>query len=245
VQDFEGQIRSLSLGTGLMSDANFNTGTRSQPLGLAKAGVSGDLDALAAYVRSLSSVGPSPYRNADGTLSAAAVTGRGVYVSAGCPQCHNGSTFADEGQTALRNIGTLKASSGKRLGATLTGIDTPSLRDSWASPPYLHDGSASTLAAAISAHNTAAISGANLTNLAAFIQQIDGSEPGFAPTSGLTSCASENGTCSIPAGKSATVFYGANNRFFSKQAVTGSVACNNATFGDPISGTRKACSYRL
>jgi YVTN family beta-propeller protein len=245
VQDFEGQIRSLSLGTGLMSDASFNTGTRSQPLGLAKAGVSADLDALAAYVKSLSSVGPSPYRNADGTLTAAAVTGRGVFVSAGCPQCHNGSTFADEGQTALRNIGTLKASSGKRLGATLTGIDTPSLRDSWASPPYLHDGSATTLAAAISAHNTAALSGTNLTNLAAFVQQIDGSEPGFAPTTGLTSCASENGTCTIPAGKTVTVFYGAANRFFSKQGVTGAIACNNATFGDPISGTKKACSYRL
>ena len=33
VQDFEGQIRTLAGGTGLMSDAAFNTGTRSQPLG--------------------------------------------------------------------------------------------------------------------------------------------------------------------------------------------------------------------
>src|SRR5262249_30296775 len=43
VQDFEGQIRTLAGGTGLMTDAAFNTGTRSQPLGLAKAGVSADL----------------------------------------------------------------------------------------------------------------------------------------------------------------------------------------------------------
>ena len=40
VQDFEGQIRNLAGGTGLMTDAQFVTGTRSQPLGDAKAGVS-------------------------------------------------------------------------------------------------------------------------------------------------------------------------------------------------------------
>ena len=50
VQDFEGQIRTLAGGTGLMSDAAFNAGTRSQPLGDVKAGLSTDLDALAAYV---------------------------------------------------------------------------------------------------------------------------------------------------------------------------------------------------
>ena len=33
VQDFEGQIRTLAGGTGLMTDAQFNAGTRSQPLG--------------------------------------------------------------------------------------------------------------------------------------------------------------------------------------------------------------------
>src|SRR6185436_8051788 len=48
VQDFEGQIRSLAGGSGLMADADFAAGTRSQPLGTKKAGVSADLDALAA-----------------------------------------------------------------------------------------------------------------------------------------------------------------------------------------------------
>ena len=47
VQDFEGQIRTLPQGTGLMTDAQFATGTRSQPLGDRKAGVSAeDLAAL-------------------------------------------------------------------------------------------------------------------------------------------------------------------------------------------------------
>ncbi len=34
VQDFEAQIRTFSAGTGLMSDTDFNTGTRSQPSGI-------------------------------------------------------------------------------------------------------------------------------------------------------------------------------------------------------------------
>jgi hypothetical protein len=48
VQDFEGQIRALAGGTGLMTDAAFST--RNDPLGTAKAGVSADLDALATYL---------------------------------------------------------------------------------------------------------------------------------------------------------------------------------------------------
>ena len=70
VQDFEGQIRTLSGGTGLMTNAQFNQGTRSQPLGDQKAGVSADLDALATYVASLNAFASSPFRNADGSTDA-------------------------------------------------------------------------------------------------------------------------------------------------------------------------------
>ena len=62
VQDFEGQIRALAGGTGLMSDADFAAGTRSAPLGTPKAGLSADLDALAAYVASLNAFAPAPAR---------------------------------------------------------------------------------------------------------------------------------------------------------------------------------------
>lgn len=58
---------------------------------------------------------------------------------------------------------------------------------------------------------------------------------------GYTYCAAENGTCSFSGTQS--VVYGANNRFYTRTA-TGSSACNNATFGDPISGTRKSCYVR-
>ncbi|MEM9058783.1 MAG: hypothetical protein AAGD86_15000, partial [Pseudomonadota bacterium] len=52
VQDFEGQIRAFG-GAGLMANADFNAGTVSEPLGDPKAGLSADLDDLAAYVESL------------------------------------------------------------------------------------------------------------------------------------------------------------------------------------------------
>jgi hypothetical protein len=62
VQDFEGQIRALAGGAGLMSNLSFNAGTRSQPLGDPKTGVSGDLDSLAAYLGSLNSFEPTSCR---------------------------------------------------------------------------------------------------------------------------------------------------------------------------------------
>jgi alpha-galactosidase len=58
---------------------------------------------------------------------------------------------------------------------------------------------------------------------------------------GYTRCASENGTCTFSG--TASVAYGANNLFNYKTATT-SIACNNATFGDPISGVTKACYYK-
>ena len=160
VQDFEGQIRALAGGTGLMADAQFNAGTRNQPLGAPKAGVSADLDALASYVASLNSLANSPYRNADGTLTAAGTAGRTVFQNANCAQCHNGAAFTESGAITLRNIGTLKPASGSRLGGALPGIDTPTLRDSWATGPYLHDGSAATLADAVGAHTGTSLASA-------------------------------------------------------------------------------------
>ena len=176
VQDFEGQIRNFAGGTGLMTDAQFNTGTRNTPLGDAKAGVSTDLDALAAYLVSLNSFAPSPFRNSDGSLTADANAGRAVFASANCAQCHGGTAFSSSGNTTLFNIGTLKASSGQRLGAALSGIDPPTLRDVWATAPYLHDGSAATLNAAVSAHNNVVLNAAQVQQVVAYLQQIGGQE---------------------------------------------------------------------
>ena len=181
IQDFEKQIRDLGRGTGLMADRDFNSGTRAQPLGTPKAGLSADLDALAAYVTSLTSEVPSPNRNADNSLTAAAVAGREVFRTANCSQCHSGSAFTDSAVNNLRNVGTLKVASGQRLGALLTGLDTPTLRGVWNTAPYLHDGSAPTLAAAVQAHQGVVLSSAELTNLTVYLSQIDATES-TAPT---------------------------------------------------------------
>jgi YVTN family beta-propeller protein len=243
VQDFEGQIRSLSGGTGLMSDTDFENGTRSLPLGDRKTGISADLDALAAYVQSLSRVAESPFRGADGSLTAAGAAGRLLFASSGCISCHHGSTYSDEGGSEAFDVGTLRPSSGSRLGGPLTGVTAPTLREAWTTAPYLHDGSAATLSAAILAHTEVALTPAELADLSAFVQQIDASEPGFAP-SGLEPCAEENGTCNLPIEAAATVYFGAGQRYFSRSLVTGSIACNVEIFGDPAPGESKTCLYR-
>jgi YVTN family beta-propeller protein len=185
VQDFEGQIRSLAGGTGLMSDATFFAGTRSQPLGDAKAGQSADLDALAAYVASLNAFDVSPNRPSAGTLSAPAAEGRQAFIAYNCAACHSGNAFSRSGIDNPADIGTIKPTSGQRLYGALTGIDVPTLRDVWATAPYLHDGSAATLEAAISAHTTLSIPAADVPKLAAYLREI-GSDEGPAPAPGVT-----------------------------------------------------------
>jgi len=179
VEDFEGQIRDLAGGTGLMTTEQFNTGSRKQPLGDAKTGVSVDLTALAAYVKSLNSFASSPWRNSDGTLTADAQAGRTLFAVKNCVSCHSGTTFSNSGDaTKLANIGTIKASSGNRLNGPLIGIDTPTLRDVWATAPYLHDGSAATLANAVTAHNNVTLTSIELANMVQYLSQIGQEDPG-------------------------------------------------------------------
>jgi Bacterial Ig domain/Concanavalin A-like lectin/glucanases superfamily len=64
------------------------------------------------------------------------------------------------------------------------------------------------------------------------------------PLSTATSCANEGGTCTLPTGLKATVWYGANTSWAVKTGVTGSIACTNAVFGDPAYGTAKTCRYQ-
>ncbi len=181
VHDFEGQIRAFAGGTGLMSDAQFNTGTRSQPLGDPKAGVSADLDALAAYITSLTAEENSPHRNGDGSATAAAIAGERVFRQQNCAACHGGTAFTNSALNVFRDVGTIKQpTSGKRLNGALTGFDVPTLRGVWATAPYLHDGSAATLAEAVTAHQGVTLNATDLNNLAAYLQQID-SAPAAAP----------------------------------------------------------------
>jgi YVTN family beta-propeller protein len=207
VQDFEAQIRNFAGGLGLMTDAQFNTGTRNTPLGDPKAGVSADLDALAAYLASLNTFALSPFRNSDETLTADATAGRAIFLSANCAQCHGGVAFSSSGNATLFNIGTLKPSSGQRLGGALNGIDPPTLRDTWASAPYLHDGSAATLNAAVSAHSAVtsvvALDATQIQQVVAYLQQIGSLEttapaPNVGPSVSLSAPAN-NAVFIVPA----------------------------------------------
>lgn len=181
IHDFEGDIRNVFNGTGLLSDSDF--ATTSNPLGPLKAGRSADLDALAAYVTSLSSAGSSPFRNPNGTLSAEALSGREIFRATDCAACHAGSRFTDSPNGILHDIGTLRASSGGRLGGPLTGIDTPTLRGLWSTAPYLHDGSAPSLEEAVLAHDSVTLSQAEVNSLVAYLRAID-DEEAFAPAAG-------------------------------------------------------------
>lgn len=148
IQDFENDIRNAFGGSGFMSDADF--AATSAPLGAAKAGRSASLDALAAYVGSLAaqSLPRSPHRNSDGSATALGLQGADIFQREGCSSCHAGAHYTDSsrGAALLHDVGTLRTTSGQRLGTTLTGIDTPTLLGAFATAPYFHDGSAPTLA---------------------------------------------------------------------------------------------------
>ncbi len=147
VHDFEAQIRGLSGGSGFLDEAQYRT--HKDPMGLPKKGLSADLDALALYVRSLSKTPDSPYKNPDGSLTNDARLGAQLFLEKGCDECHSGPFFTDAANNNLHDIGTLKATSGKRLGKKLSGISTPTLQGLWMTAPYLHDGRAKTLQDAI------------------------------------------------------------------------------------------------
>ena len=183
IQDFEHVIRDSFGGTGFISPIQWNAGTRSQPLGDPKAGLSTDLDALAAYVASLTTFPRSPWRDASGALSDAAQRGAAAFDDAGCTSCHTRPAYTDSGSVGTmgprHDVGTLTAASGQRLGGTLDGIDTPTLRGVWATAPYLHDGSAATLedvfssAAPDSAHDTSGLSADDRSDLLQYLLELE------------------------------------------------------------------------
>ncbi len=175
IQDFEGQIRSFAGGTGLMTNGQFNAGTRSDPLGDPKAGINADLDALAAYVGSLSSVGASPHKSG-GALTSQAQTGRNTFADENCGSCHSGAAFTDSALDVRHDIGTLTAASGQRIGAPLDGLDTPTLKGLWTTAPYLHDGSAPSIEDAIAAHTSISLTAQQRADVAAYLTQLDDAE---------------------------------------------------------------------
>ncbi|MEO1575878.1 MAG: thrombospondin type 3 repeat-containing protein, partial [Pseudomonadota bacterium] len=181
IHDFENDMRDIFKGSGLMDDADFDA--TASTLGAPKAGLSADLDALAAFVTSLATTGPSPHRASDGTLTADALAGAQVFFSTGCAACHSGTAFTDSPAGGnFHDIGSVDADTGGRLGSPLPdgGLDTPTLLGLWSTAPYLHDGSAATLRDAVLAHSEGAVGAAvaaldsvALDRLSAFLGQIE------------------------------------------------------------------------
>ncbi len=207
VQDFEGQIRDFAGGSGLMNDADFaNT---ADPLGNAKAGLSADLDALSAYMTSLDRVDDSPWRMADGSLTAAALSGESVFASQGCGSCHEGLIFTDSNSAVLHDIGTIMPESGNRLAGPLTGIDTPTLLGVWSTGPYLHDGSAPTLEDAVTAHLSVTLTTGELSDLSEYLAQVDNSTVAAPVLPPPTTNPPSNGSISNPIAENSLTIDGA------------------------------------
>jgi hypothetical protein len=147
----------------------------------------------------------SPYRNADGTLSATAQQGEQVFLDKGCDGCHSLPFFTDSGDASnLHDIGTLLPSSGNRLGGPLPGIDTPTLLGVWRTPPYLHDGRAQDISEAITAHAGIALTAQELSDLSAYLLELDdttGGTGGFVQDgNGILSIEAEHFTDNVAAG---------------------------------------------
>ncbi|WP_437783850.1 PKD domain-containing protein [Sorangium sp. So ce1097] len=207
IQDSDDNIRHLFGGKGFLSTEQLAVGTVGTPRGDKKAGLSPELDALAAFLGSLDTYRPSPFRGPDGSLTEDGVAGRAIFERLGCDFCHTGPDGTDSARGKLHDVGTVKPSSGMRAGEPLLGIDTPTLNGVWETAPYLHDGSAPTLRDVLVTANPedrhAFISGlseAELGQLIAYVQQLDGTvdaEPsdGEAPgeAGGLFGCSAAGG----------------------------------------------------
>ena len=164
IQDFEGDIRNGQGGSGLLDDAAWLT--HADPLGTPKAGLNAELDALAAYVATLTLLPPSP----------PLVDEAALFDEAGCSTCHLpalGYTDSQLAEPSRHDVGTLYPGAGQRLGQALDGFDTPTLLGVGATAPYLHDGSAPTLRDAILAHaGSIDLDAATVDRLAAWISHL-------------------------------------------------------------------------
>ncbi|MEO1365594.1 MAG: hypothetical protein AAFX50_00350 [Acidobacteriota bacterium] len=143
IQDFVNDIQNEFGGGGFLPAGQ----TANPPLGSPNGGRSQGLDDLSAFVSSLDTdhLGRSPYRAFDGSLTPNAQLGAVHFDTLACANCHpaaTGYTDSTVGTATLHDVGTLRSSSGQRLGGALPGIDTPTLLGLHSTGPYLHDGSA-------------------------------------------------------------------------------------------------------
>ncbi|MHB1556940.1 MAG: YVTN family beta-propeller repeat protein [Isosphaeraceae bacterium] len=111
-----------------------------------------DVKAMVAYLGTLD-YPRNPYRQPDGTLSAAARRGQDIFRSAkaACSTCHGGPEFTD---------GKIHTAGLEEPDDVYRGYNPPSLRGLYDKDPYLHDGRSKTLRdALIGPHNPDTVAG--------------------------------------------------------------------------------------
>ncbi|MCH7228858.1 cell surface protein [Haloferula sp. A504] len=132
----------------------------------------GEVESVMAYLQSIEPL-PSPYREPDGSLSEAATRGKKIFNrrSVGCASCHPEPLFT---KLEMEDVGTTGSLD---QGAAL--FDTPSLRELWRTPPYLHDGRAATVREVLTDHNlddlhgtTSALTEREIDDLVAYLLSI-------------------------------------------------------------------------
>jgi len=131
LQDVEVTIRDIQFGTGLMIGSPHDT------LGKPNAGISNELDALAAYLGTIK-VLDSPFRENRVEIN----IGKSIFEDLGCQSCHTPPLYMDR---KIHDVGTGDPSLEKNSHGRGTKFDTPSLNSLWLTAPYFHDGSADTL----------------------------------------------------------------------------------------------------
>ena len=183
VHDFEHTIRGpLMQGKGLIR------GKVNASLKTKNAGLSSQLDALAAYANS-HEVALSPH--AKNGLSNEAAKGKEIFFSAKtkCATCHSGPYFAGKAMAidpaakddqeirfVRHDVGTGNDDPSEKMGPA---FDTPTLLGIYRTAPYLHHGKAATLMDVITSQNkndrhgvTSHLSGADRTALVEFLKAL-------------------------------------------------------------------------
>jgi mono/diheme cytochrome c family protein len=152
-----------------------------------------ELDALAAFVNYAIPFPQNPNRSADGSLTTSQQHGAQLFEGH-CTGCHIGDYLTDSGAgnatldptgtIVLHDIGTCVMSGtfpdqpapdemGAGLMRTACSFDTPTLRSIFATPPYLHDGSAPTLRDVLDRISPArGMSSSDKDDLAAFLETL-------------------------------------------------------------------------
>lgn len=69
--------------------------------------------------------------------------------------------------------------------------------------------------------------------------------PSTTPAPGSAWCAGEHQTCTVPAGSTATIWYGWGDRWVARSNMAGIAFCKNDVYGDPVPGTVKACHMKI